>query len=462
MINILLISAGLACLVTRSVPAATLEWVRQFGTTEIEFGGFVSADGLGNVYVSGDTSGSLGGPNAWDGDTTDPFARNDVFISKYNAAGNHQWTRQFGSPIYDVSNSTSADKLGNVFISGGTRGNLGGPNAGRQDTTVTKYDAAGNFQWTKQFGTPGDDFSSGVAADGLGNVFLAGNSYEGVIGTASDVFLHKYDSAGNLQWARQLRTSDQDFAGGIEADSLGNVYVTGYTLGSLGGPNLGFGDAFVAKYNALGGLQWTRQLGTSESEVTGDVAIDGLGNVYISGGTTGSLGGPNAGSFDVFVAKYDATGNLQWTRQIGTSVEEIEIDMAVDGVGNVYLSGVTNGSLARPGYGGDDTFLAKYDSSGQFLWAHQLGTAVNDYNRTVLADGHGYVYLSGATYGDLGGPSAGMWDIYLAKYRDEPARVPEPGTIALAMFSFTAFFVRIPKRPTSHQRVFDMTIAIDA
>ena len=90
---------------------------------------------------------------------------------------------------------------------------------------------------------------------------------------------------------------------GVSADGLGNVYISGYTGGSLGGPNAGGNDAFVSKYDAAGNFQWTRQLGTSASDLSYGVSADGLGNVYFSGYTLGSLGGPNAGGDDAFVVK---------------------------------------------------------------------------------------------------------------------------------------------------------------
>ena len=90
----------------------------------------------------------------------------------------------------------------------------------------------------------------------------------------------------------------------MSADDLGNVYISGYTGDSLGGQTSAGGlDPFVSKYNAAGTLQWTRQLGTSSDDLSLSVSADGLGNVYISGGSTGSLAGPNTGGYDAFVAK---------------------------------------------------------------------------------------------------------------------------------------------------------------
>ena len=173
----------------------------------------------------------------------------------------HEWTEQLGSNRRDESNGVSADGLGNVYISGGTWGNLGGANAGSTDAFVSKYDAAGTLLWTEQLGSNSWDQSLGVSADGLGN-----------------------------------------------------VYVSGYTEGDLGGTNAGFSDAFVSKYDAAGTLLWTEQLGSNSPDGSNGVSADGLGNVYISGATRGNPGGANAGSHDAFVSKYDAAGNAPLDR----------------------------------------------------------------------------------------------------------------------------------------------------
>jgi hypothetical protein len=135
--------------------------------------------------------------------------------------------------------------------------------------------------------------------------------------------LSKYDASGNLQWTHQLGTASADFGLGVSADTLNNVYITGYTRGSLGGPNAGVYDAFLSKYDASGNLQWTRQFGTAYDDFSYGVTADSLGNVYISGWTEGSLGGPSAGNADSFVSKYDASGNPQWTRQLGTTDDDL-------------------------------------------------------------------------------------------------------------------------------------------
>ena len=126
------------------------------------------------------------------------------------------------------------------------------------------------------------------------------------------------ESAYKTEWTRELSTTGTACACGVSADGLGNVYISGYTTGMLDKTNYGSLDAFVSKYDAQGKLLWTRQLGTTEEDQSSGVSADGLGNVYITGFTAGSLGGPNAGGYDAFVSKYDAQGNLLWTRQLGT------------------------------------------------------------------------------------------------------------------------------------------------
>ena len=103
-----------------------------------------------------------------------------------------------------------------------------------------------------------------------------------------------------------------DFGHDITSDSSGNVYVTGRTEGGLdGNNNAGGADFFVVKYSSAGVKQWTKQLGTSYTDVGYGITSDSSGNVYVTGATSGSLGGGNAGSYDLLVVKYDENGNKQ-------------------------------------------------------------------------------------------------------------------------------------------------------
>jgi hypothetical protein len=408
----------------------------------------VSADGLGNVYLSGHTTGSLGGLNA---------GYEDAFVGQYNAAGTLQWIGQLGTFTGDYNRGVSADGLGNVYLSGYTGGSLGGPSAGGIDAFVSQYDVAGNLQWTRQLGTSYSDVSHGVSADGLGNVYISGYT-EGDLGGSraggGDAFVAKYNAAGSLQWTRLLGTSNSDASYGVSADGLGNVYISGYTGGNLGGPNAGSVDAFVSKYDEAGNYQWTRQLGTSNSDYGEGVSADGLGNVYIAGYTNGILGGATAGLTDAFVTKYDAAGNLQWTRQVGTVSYDYAQGVSADGLGNVYISGSTRGSLGGPSAGDEDAFVSKYDAAGNLQWIRQLGTSNYDYSFSVSADGLGNVYTSGETGGSLAGAIANSPDAFVSKYdaagnlqwTRQLGSVPEPAGWLLAALAAAAVLRRATRR----------------
>ena len=133
---------------------------------------------------------------------------------------------------------------------------------------------------------------------------LDGNSSAG----GWDLFVVKFNSSGIEQWTKQLGTSSRDSAQGVATDSLGNIYVTGYTNGGVGIPS----DIIVVKYNSSGTKQWTQQLGTSSNDIAHGVATDSSGNVYLTGSNNGELdGNTGAGSKDLFLVNYESDGNKQ-------------------------------------------------------------------------------------------------------------------------------------------------------
>jgi hypothetical protein len=412
---------------------------------EYDYSYAVSADGLGNAYIAGETDGDLDGPNA---------GLSDAFLSKYDAAGNFQWTRQLGTASIDASRGVTADSMGNVYISGGTFGSLDGSPVGFNDDAFTsKYDAAGNLQWTRQLGSPVGERSYGVSADGLGNIYIAGTT-EGSLGGPSagahDAFVAKYDSAGDLKWTRQLGTADYDNCWGVSADALGSVFIAGQTSGNLDQPNVASPDAFVAKYDAAGALQWTRQMGTNAFHSFEGVSADGLGNVYLTG---------HRGSGSATIAlltKFDGAGNLQWTRELGAASINRSEGISADALGNVYISGDTTGALGGPNAGSYDAFVSKYDAAGALQWTRQYGTASSDFSRGVSHDGLGNVFISG---------NLAEYDAFIARYdaagnfqwatklRDN---IPEPASWLLAALAGAAVLTR---RGQCHERTTGLTKA---
>lgn len=435
----LLLALFTPLLVAEIARSESVQWIRQLGTSQQDDSLGVSADGLGNVYISGFSLGSFGGSALGNG---------DAFVSKYDEAGNFAWSRRLGTTTSDTGFAVSADGLGSVYISGLTFGNIGGASSGLGDAFVSKYDAAGNLSWSRQLGSNRDDVSYGLAADRFGNVYVGGYT-EGNLGGAplgsGDAFLTKFDASGSRLWTRQFGTSSYDEVRAVAVDGLGNVYATGDTDGNLDGTQSGAGDAIVRKYDSNGNLLWGRQIGTVSMDTGYGVAADGLGNVYIAGTTEGALFGPNAGLQDAFVSKFDVAGNLLWTRQLGTSSFDEASGIAADAMGNVYISGDTGGKPGAVNSGTGDSFMGKYDPSGNLRWIQQLGTRNFDSASGVSADGLGHVYITGYTSGSLGGPNAGSDDAYIAKISD----VPEPSGVALTVLGGAFFSNRARRREQS-------------
>jgi len=195
------------------------------------------------------------------------------------------------------------------------------------------------------------------------------------------------DNTTTSPWTtKQLGTTSRDIGIGVTTDSSDNIYVTGYTLGELdGNTNSGGRDIFLLKYTSIGTKQWTKQLGTFSIDSGNGVTTDSSGNIYVTGDTLGDLdGNTNSGGEDIFLIKYNSSGTKQWTKQLGTSSTDIGIGVTTDSSGNIYVTGYTLGDLdGNTSSGGDDIFLVKYDSSGTKQWTKQLGTSSGDYGNDV-------------------------------------------------------------------------------
>ncbi len=432
----LLSPAPFSHLIPALLPAAHAQeqlWITQFGSSGDDFARALAPDGAGGVMVGGYTHGSLGGPNA---------GSRDVFLARYDSAGDRLWIRQFGTSTGDSAQALAPDGAGGVMVAGLTTGSLGGPNAGARDVFLARYDSEGDRLWIRQFGTSSGDAAYALAPDGAGGVMVAGDtsgSLGGPNAGNSDAYLARYDSEGNRLWIRQFGTSDRDAAWGLAPDGAGGVMVAGWTRGSLSGPNAGSADVFLARYDNAGNQLWIRQFGTSTYDIAHALAPDGAGGVFVTGDTVGSLGGPNAGSGDAFVARYDSAGNQLWIRQFGTFADDHAGALAPDGAGGVMVAGFTGGSLGGPNAGSDDVFLARYDSAGDRLWIRQFGASEFEQAGALSLDGAGGVMVAGITTGSLGGPNAGFGDVFLARYEIDSCSADcdqSTGTGVLDIFDF--------------------------
>jgi hypothetical protein len=415
----LLAVAASACITTRSAAFYPISWAHQFGTalddtTWYESGNAIDLDGLGSVYVAGLTNGNLAALN---------LGVPDTFVRKYDAAtGTALWTRQLGTAGGELTHGVAADALGNVFVGGSTYGNLSGPNAGQSDVFIVKYDGGGNLLWTRQVGTSADDQTFSIVEDGLGNAYLTGRTFGSLAGPLvgiANAFLLKYDAAGNQLWARQSTFASFASASAVSVDSAGNAYVTGTAQN----------DVFLSKYDAAGNFQWNQTLATPFHETGYALDTDSNGNVYVTGLTYGNLGGPNAGPADLFLAKYNPAGALQWVKQLGTPGVDIGLGVAVDSWDNVIISGSTTESLfgANSSPGSQDLILAQFDPNGNLVKSLQLGTTGAETNPSVSLDAVNSIYVAGTTTYQLNDTNGQFPnDIYVIKFV-----IPEPTSWSL-------------------------------
>lgn len=435
------------------------QWAESAGIFDDDYGTSVATDAAGNVYVTGYFEGDS---IIFGGITLYGYAQwGDIFLVKYDASGNVQWARMAGGENIDESSSVCTDASGNVYITGhfnsksiifGTD-TLTNPNI-YQEIFLAKYDASGNLLWAKSAGGTGRDYSNSISADASGNVYITGQFESDTItfGTKSftnagshDIFVAKYDAAGNVLWAENAGGTGTDVGSSVGTDHLGNVYVTGnfgsktITLGKTTLNNAAGAvaqDIFLAKYDASGNAVWAISAGGDNHDYGRSVTTDVSGNVYITGFffsdtiTFGSSTLTKAGAYDIFVVKYNASGKALWAKKAGGAGYDFANSITTDNLGNVYVAGtfentyITFGkdTLKHTGKAGFDFFIAKYDTSGNTLLAKNAGgTNQNWGTGSVSADASGNMYLAGTftsktiTFGKTTLYNVFRYDVFIAK-----------------------------------------------
>lgn len=406
-----MVSIAALGILTMSPGASAQEtaWTDQFGTSD--FDAIYALDAAqGDVYGVGELDDAPG------------FC--DVVVRAYHGNGTVKWTELIGTPGCDFAEGVAAGG-GAVYVGGGTSGTLPGQsNGGSFDAFVRKYTEDGDEVWTHQFGSTGNDFvRAAVATEDA--VFVVGSVRSALPGQAlagaADAFVRKYDAAGNEEWTRQFGTAGIDAVREVDLVPGGGVVVVGETGGALPGQQASGGsDVFVRRYDANGKERWTRQFGTSGDEIAWGVDFE-RGAVYVAGDVAGALpeemyaGGP----LDAFVRRYDGNGNEVWTQQFGTTGFDRAIRIAADG-DRVVVVGRVGGALPEQDFAGGatDPFVRLYDADGNEDWTVQFGGTMEPEAATgVIFDGPGGdIFVSGGIGGTLPGQeSQGYIDAFVMK-----------------------------------------------
>jgi hypothetical protein len=340
----------------RSDGAGNPIWSRELHTLRIDSALAAAPDRSGGVFVGGSTYGSLGGTSA---------GLADAWLARYDSNGNPYWTRQLGTASDDHLQAAASDGVGGLFAVGSTNGSLGGAHQGWEDAWLARFDSLGNQLWSAQLGTLGIDWAQAAAPDGNGGVFVGGTTARGLGGQSagsSDAWVARYDAAGAQIWIRQIGTSAMDVVTSAIEDGAGGVFLAGRTLGGFGRPNAGGNDAWLARFDGTGSVLWIRQLGSIADDRLNAAASDGSGGVFLCGFSQWALGGPALGLGDAWLARFDSSGVPLGIQQFGTEAYDDAWAACGDGTGGVFLAGETSGSFGAPKAGGTDAWLARFNA----------------------------------------------------------------------------------------------------
>ncbi len=367
---------------------AVMEWINFLGQDEqgVHEARGVAVDTSGNVYVTGTSDTSWGSPvRAY-------VEAGDAFVAKVSPSGGILWNTFLGGSGSNSGWSTAVDGAGNVYVMGD-----GGPwaetpvraYAADVDVFVAKLNATtGQLIWHSFLGGTGEDKSGRLVSDPSGNLYLTGHSATawGCAPTACtrrayiggyDAFVAKMDSGGHLVWNTFLGGGTQDEGTGIALAASGNLYVTGYSDASWGGPIRGFVgayDAFAAKLSGSGTFLWNTFLGGEGDDYGNGVALDSVENLYITGTSSATWGAPTGtytAGLDAFAAKLAPGGLLAWNTFLGGTGDDYGASVTTDASGNSYVVGSSNEAWGTPvwNYGAmKDAVVSELNTAGVLMW----------------------------------------------------------------------------------------------
>ena len=449
---------------TQSAVLGPRLWSQRFGNPDYQFGRAIAVDSDGNVLVAGEFYGTV---NFGCGDLNSPGGSifPDIYVAKLTSSGACLWSLQFNDSAAGYAHGVAVDSGKNVYVVGDFFGTVSLPDAcgqmtsgGNTDIVLSKFGEGGNCIWAKHFGDGSSSFGDSIAVDSSDAVIIGGD-FSGLLNFGGgdslhsrggqDVYLAKFDTDGNYQWARSFGVNANQFCGGVAVDASGNIVVTGSFNGRVNFGDLDLTssptglDIFLAKFGPGGDHLHSRRFGDGQDKFAKAVAFDGDGNVFLAGHFRGSLyfGGYDTleaaiAGYDIFLAKFDRDLANIWAKQFGDPADQFAAAVATDAWGNSYVTGHYFGYVnfgdrtlrwALPPSDGTEGkaggYLAKFSSAGVCFGSKDFGEPDNQYGEAVAFDRDGNVFMAGQFSGaamDLGGQALqnagpGQADIFVGK-----------------------------------------------
>jgi hypothetical protein len=433
-------------------------WTKRFGGEFSDYGRAVTTDSSGNIYIAGSFTGHVNFAADFGGaETKTSYGNADIFVTRINANGTHEWTKRIGGAGNDGASGIAVDTSGNVYVAGyfestvDFKVDFGGTEVktsygNTTDVFVTKINTNGTYGWTKRIGGTGNDKASGIAVDAYDNVYVAGyfsgsvnfaadfggEETKASYGNTADIFVTKINANGTHAWTKQMGGAGNDGASGIAVDADDNVYVAGYFEDTVdfkadfGGTesktSAGVYDAFVTKLSSSDDYFWTKRIGGAEDDWAAGIAVDTSGNVYIAGSFRGEFdfaddfsGGPDQGASngdeDIFITMLTADGDYGWSRRMGGAGVDAARGIAVDSSGGIYVTGHFEqtvdfradfgGNNTKTSAGNQDIFITKVSQDGTYGWSRRMGGAEDDYGLGITVNQADVVYMTGFFTGSV-------------------------------------------------------------